>query len=124
MLYKADDFCRLLQSKMLQTGTAPGGCDRHSHDSNLACTCAHELQLAAARDKMAVVLRKTKNDDRLITALRAELAAAVQAGGSGRHIRASVTGVDRWGVDEGGHKKRDAHANSAVLVRNQISRNA
>lgn len=47
---------------------------------------------------MGVVLRKTKNDDRLITALRAELAAAVQGGGGGgRHIRASVTGVGRCG---------------------------
>lgn len=36
---------------------------------------------------MAVVLRKTKNDDRLITALRAELAAAV-GGGCARHARA------------------------------------
>jgi len=52
-------------------------------------------QLLALKDKMAVVLRKTKNDDQLITALRAELAAAVRAGGgAGRHIRGSVTGVE------------------------------
>ena len=50
---------------------------------------------------MAVVLRKTKNDDRLITALRADLAAAVQGNGVGRHIRESVTGVDRWAPNQG-----------------------
>jgi hypothetical protein len=53
------------------------------------------LQLAALKEKLAVVLRKTKNDDRLITALRAELATAVSGGGGGGHaLRASVTGVD------------------------------
>lgn len=68
----------------------------HSY-SGVSCGVAAipPLQLVAIKEKMAVVLRKTKNDDRLITALRAELAAAVQAGGGGRHIRASVTGVER-----------------------------
>jgi hypothetical protein len=47
----------------------------------------------ALKDKLVVVLRKTKNDDRLITALRAELAAAVQAGSGGRHLPVSITGV-------------------------------
>jgi hypothetical protein len=53
--------------------------------------------MLALKDKMAVVLRKTQNDDRLITALRAELAAAVQGGGGAgvRHIRGSVTSVER-----------------------------
>lgn len=40
---------------------------------------APRAQLFALRDKLTVVLRKTKNDDRLITALRAELGAAVSA---------------------------------------------
>lgn len=44
------------------------------------------LQVAGLKDKLAVVLSKTQNDDKLIAALRAELLATTrgqrQAGGS------------------------------------------
>lgn len=59
-------------------------------------------QMAALKDKMAVLLRKTHNDDRLIAALRTELAAvAAHSSGAARHIHGSVLGVDRWVVGGG-----------------------
>jgi len=40
------------------------------------------LQVAGLKDKLSVVLSKTKNDDRLIAALRSELVAATRGTGA------------------------------------------
>lgn len=56
------------------------------------------LQVAGLKDKLAVVLSKTQNDDKLIAALRRELVAATGGkAGAGR----SVHGSKHWdGLDK------------------------
>lgn len=48
--------------------------------------------MAALKDKVAVILEKTRNDDRLIAALRTEVAALKQGGGA----RSTTPDPSKW----------------------------
>lgn len=53
---------------------------------------AVENEMAALKDKVAVILEKTRNDDRLIAALRTEVAALKQGGGG----RSATPDPSKW----------------------------
>lgn len=57
------------------------------------------LQVAGLKDKLAVVLSKTQNDDKLIAALRRELVAATGGkAGAGRSVHGCTTGWSDQGL--------------------------